>query len=261
MPNNNVSSTKRFYGWKRGLPSIHHEKYSDYYHIKTNNPARVDLRSLCPAVYDQGQLGSCTANASAGITEFLQMKQGIKAYVPSRLFIYYNERVIDGDTADDNGSSLTNAVKVLKAQGAPPESLWWYNTEAFAVKPSQSVYTAGKKLVATNAYALDNTNLDALRTCLASGFPIIGGFTVYESFESDAVAKSGIAPLPKKSEQAVGGHAIMIVGYDDAKNIFIVRNSWGNSWGLAGYFTVGYDYFTNKDLADDFWTIKKVIAS
>jgi C1A family cysteine protease len=95
-----------------------------------------------------------------------------------------------------------------------------------------------------------------MKACLASGYPFIFGFTVYDSFESDAVAKTGIVPMPSKTELVLGGHAVMAVGYDDSKKWFIVRNSWGEDWGDKGYFYIPYDYLTNKNLASDFWTIK-----
>jgi C1A family cysteine protease len=99
-----------------------------------------------------------------------------------------------------------------------------------------------------------------LKGCLASGYPIVFGFTVYESFESDAVAKTGQVPLPKPSEKVLGGHAVLAVGYDETQQRFIVRNSWGKNWGLQGYFTMPYSYLTDNNLADDFWTIRVVSA-
>jgi C1A family cysteine protease len=97
-----------------------------------------------------------------------------------------------------------------------------------------------------------------LKGCLASGYPFVFGFTVYESFEGATVAKTGHAPMPKPSEKVLGGHAVMAVGYDDAKQWFIVRNSWGTKWGMQGYFTLPYAYVTDRNLADDFWTIRVV---
>ena len=100
--------------------------------------------------------------------------------------------------------------------------------------------------------------LDQLKGCLAAGYPIVFGFSVYESFETQAVAKTGKVPMPKSKEKQLGGHAVLAVGYDDASKRFIVRNSWGTGWGLQGYFTIPYDYLTDGNLADDFWTIKQV---
>jgi len=90
------------------------------------------------------------------------------------------------------------------------------------------------------------------------GFPIAAGFTVYDAFESDTVATNGMLSMPGPTEQMLGGHAVLIVGYDDARGVFIVRNSWGADWGDRGYFYVPYGYFTDADLATDFWTVRAV---
>jgi C1A family cysteine protease len=92
---------------------------------------------------------------------------------------------------------------------------------------------------------------------LASGLPIVVGFTVYQSFESDQVTETGIVPVPGHHEQVVGGHAVLVVGYDDSQSRFIVRNSWGDQWGLHGYFLMPYAYLTNRRLASDFWSANR----
>jgi C1A family cysteine protease len=101
-------------------------------------------------------------------------------------------------------------------------------------------------------------SLPQLRGCLAEGFPFIFGFTVYESFESDAVASTGVAPMPGPGERVLGGHAVLAVGYDDADQRFLVRNSWGTKWGNGGYFTMPYAYLTERNLSSDFWTLRTV---
>ena len=108
------------------------------------------------------------------------------------------------------------------------------------------------------AYRRVIQNLDQMRGCLAAGDPFIFGFTVYASFETEAVAKSGVAPMPQPGEQVLGGHAVLAVGYDDSAQTFTVRNSWGTGWGQAGYFTLPYAYLTTRGLASDFWTISIV---
>jgi C1A family cysteine protease len=242
------------YGWKRSLPDHRDIKFIPSPCMLKALPAMVDLRSQCPAVYDQGDLGSCTANAIGGLVEFLEMKEGHPAFVPSRLFIYYNERVLEGTVSQDAGAEIRDGMKVVNTLGAPHEALWWYNTVKFAVKPNKGVYADGIKHKVTSYQSVDNTNLQAMQAVLAAGYPVVGGFTVYDSFESDAVARTGIVPMPAKTEQVLGGHAILVVGYDNSKNWFIVRNSWGAGWGAAGYFYMPYAYFTNADMADDFWT-------
>lgn len=240
------------YGWNRSLPDMRDFYYSSPMTL-TASPPLVDLRPGCPAVYDQDSLGSCTAQAIAGLVEYLKKKQAKEVFTPSRLFIYYNERLIEGTVREDAGATIRSGLKVVSQLGSPHESLWWYNIDKFAVKPSRKVYVDGLNHQVLHYTRVSNTNLYDMRACLASGFPIVGGFAVYSSFESSAVANTGIVPMPTKSESLLGGHAILIVGYDDVKQRFIVRNSWGN-WGDKGYCYMPYIYLTNTQLADDFWT-------
>jgi C1A family cysteine protease len=227
----------------------------------------VDLRPQCPPVYDQGQLGSCTGNAIAGAIQFDQMKQNLPVFAPSRLFIYYNERVIEHTITLDHGAQIRDGIKSVASQGACPETAWPYNDKnndpnpcpacPYAKKPTPTCYKTASKHKVVNYQRLTPT-LDILKGCLASGYPFVFGFTVYESFESAQVAKTGVMSLPGPKEKVVGGHAVMAVGYDDSKEHFIVRNSWGPTWGQKGYFMMPYDYPTNSNLADDFWTIRMV---
>jgi C1A family cysteine protease len=101
-------------------------------------------------------------------------------------------------------------------------------------------------------------NLNQLKGCLALGYPFVFGFSVYESFESATVARTGKVPMPKPREALLGGHAVLTVGYDDVEERFLMRNSWGASWGMAGYFTMPFDYLVDPNLCDDFWTVKSV---
>ena len=222
-------------------------------------PTVVDMRSKCPPVYDQGQLGSCTANSIGGAYAFECLKQALKLEMPARLFIYYNERSLEGTISQDAGAVIRDGLKVVNTLGVPAESLCPYDIAKFTHKPSAAAFKAGLKNLVSQYLALDNTNLVALKTCLAAGFPFVFGFTVYSSFESEAVAASGIVPMPSKKEAVLGGHAVMCVGYDDTKQVFIVRNSWGSGWGQAGYFTIPYAYLTNKNLASDFWTMRVTV--
>ncbi|VTU36295.1 C1 family peptidase [Variovorax sp. PBL-E5] len=244
------------YGWKPSLPDFRDHRFKVTARIAL--PPSVDLRPGCPPVYDQGQLGSCTANAAAAAFEFDLKRQGLTDFEPSRLFIYYNERVLDGDVGQDAGSELRTAAKTLNKSGVCDEKSWPYDIAKFKTKPKASCYTAAKKHVSTSYQALDNTNVTELRTCLASGSPFILGFTVYESFESDKVATTGVVPMPLKKEKVLGGHAVMCVGYQESKKRFIVRNSWGVNWGVQGYCYFPYAYLTNTGLATDFWQITTV---
>ncbi len=220
-------------------------------------PTSVDLRSECPPVYNQGQLGSCTANGIAAAIEFDQRKQGNKEFTPSRLFIYYNERVMEGTVNQDAGAQVRDGIKSVATLGAPPETDWPYDVSEFAKKPPAAAYTDATQDLVT-AYARVAQVLTQMQGCLAEGYPFVFGFTVYDSFESDTVAQTGIVPIPASGESVLGGHCVVAVGYDDTKRMFIIRNSWGNDWGLNGYCMMPYEYLIRSTLASDFWTIRSV---
>ena len=243
------------YGWKRQLPD-----FRDLELTLTTSvlPAKVDLTSQCPPVYDQGQLGSCTANAIAAALDFDRHKQGETFVNPSRLFIYYNERAMEGTVKSDSGAAIRDGIKVVNTQGACKEVTWPYTISKFKSKPVIAAYKEGLLYESVKYQGLDNTNLTSLKTALASGLPFVFGFSVYSSFESTAVASTGIVPMPAKNESLLGGHAVLCVGYDDSTQRFLVRNSWGPGWGIKGYFTIPYTYLTNKNLASDFWVIQSV---
>ena len=246
------------YGWVRDLPDHRDFIYSAPPATLQTLPPSADLRPHCPPVYDQGQLGSCTANAIAGALQFDEIKENKNGQsTPSRLFIYYNERVIEGTVKSDNGAQLRDGVKAVVRQGICRESVWPYNISRFAVKPPALAYKGAAKDKATHYLRLTQV-ANQLKGCLASGYPFVFGFTVYQSFEGPDVAKTGIVPMPRPSEAVLGGHAVCAVGYDDAQQRFIVRNSWGPGWGMKGYCTMPYTYLLDPNLASDFWTLRTV---
>ena len=247
---------KHNYGWQPDLPDKRDKNFFTPEGVIIR--AAVDLRPLCPPVYDQGQLGSCTANAIAGAVQFDRLKQKfVPDFIPSRLFIYYNERVIEHSVASDSGAQIRDGIKSIAAQGDCPETEWPYDIAKFKIRPDPHCYNLALKYRAV-LYQRVAQSLSQLKTCLASGYPFMFGFTVYESFEGADVAASGHAAMPKPGESVVGGHAVCCVGYDDANQWFIVRNSWGASWGMDGYFTLPYAYLTDDNLANDFWTVKVI---
>jgi C1A family cysteine protease len=246
------------YGWVRDLPDARDFAYAaPLVRFPKGVPTSVDLRSECPAVYDQGQLGSCTANGIAAAIEFDQRKQGITEFVPSRLFIYYNERVMEGTVNQDAGAQIRDGIKSVATLGAPPETDWPYEINKFIDKPPQKAYDDAKQDLVT-LYARVAQNLIQMQGCLAEGFPFVFGFTVYDSFESQEVAQTGIVPMPAPGEGVQGGHCVVAVGYDDDSRTFIVRNSWGVDWGQKGYCRMPYEYLLTPQLASDFWTIRTV---
>ncbi len=243
-----------WYGWLPDLPDQRDRRYAAIAAPPARLPAAVDLRPGCSAIENQGQLGSCTANALAGDLEFLEKSAGRPATDLSRLFIYYNERAIEGTASHDSGAQLRDGIKTLAQKGVCEETAWPYVVARFAAKPPASCYREGLRHRIMSYHRI--VSLLEMKMCLAEGFPFVFGFTVYESFESPAVAKTGVLDLPKAKERALGGHAVMAVGYDDAAGRFLVRNSWGADWGMKGCFTMPYDYLDNRNLSDDFWTIR-----
>lgn len=248
------------YGWSPDLPDQRDLSYSAPRPLLAKLPSKVDLRNGCPPVYDQGQLGSCTANSIGAAFEFELLKQKAPDFMPSRLFIYYNERAIENTINTDAGAQIRDGIKSVNKQGVCPEAMWPYSISEFTQKPHSVCYDAALKHLVTSYHRVP-TNLNQMKSCLAEGYPFVFGFTVYESFESPQVAKTGILNLPKSNEKSVGGHAVLCVGYDDSSKRFIIRNSWGATWGQKGYFTIPYNYLTNSSLADDFWTIRLVLAN
>ena len=245
------------YGWLPDLPDRRDALYAAPPDVVKTLPPSVDLTSKCPPVYDQGQLGSCTANAIAAAVEFDLIKERKSIFVPSRLFLYYNERVIEGTASTDSGAQIRDGIKSVVHQGDCPELEWPYIISKFAQAPPQKCYSDAKHYEAVQYQRLVQ-DPSQFKGCLASGYPFVLGFTVYQSFESPTVTKTGHASLPGPGEKVIGGHAVMAVGYDDSQHWFILRNSWGIGWGMKGYFTLPYEYLLDGNLASDFWTIRVV---
>lgn len=259
------------YNWRRDLPDPRDFKFAKTYMCMAAPPPppMADLRLVCPPIVDQGQLGSCTGNSLAGALGFLELRE-IKAglagqaeefspsFTPfSRLFIYWNERSIEGDTDQDGGAQIRDGIKSLATTGCCSELTWPYNVDAAFTPPAGQCFAEANLHKISTYMALDNSNINELKTCLASGYPFVFGFTVYDSFESAAAAQTGMMQMPGENEGSVGGHAVMCVGYDDSRQVFIIRNSWGTRWGDNGYFYMPYSYMTDPDLVDDLWTIRK----
>jgi C1A family cysteine protease len=250
--------TQKRYGWRPDTPDM--RDFMLAVAPAKTLPATLSLRKTMPPVYDQGQLGSCTANSVGAVVEFNELKEKEPdAATPSRLFIYYNERAMEGTVSQDSGAEIRDGIKSVAQLGVPPETMWPYVITQFAKKPPAAAYKAAKKHEAIR-YARVAQDALALQNVLASGFPISFGFTVYSSFESAAVAKNGIVPMPQSAETVLGGHAVVAIGYKPLQGqlYFECRNSWGPSWGDKGYFWMPSAYITSASLASDFWTIEQV---
>lgn len=251
--------TTRF-GWIPDIPDQRDYLYAAPVVALAALPSQVDLRAQCPPVYDQGQLGSCTANGIGAAMQFERIKRKMTPeFVPSRLFIYYNEREMENTINSDSGAMIRDGIKSVAKQGVCPEDEWPYDIARFAEKPPQQCYEHAEKYRVLQYRRLVQT-LNQMKGCLFDGYPFVFGFAVYESFEERSVAESGVVPMPGPTEQFLGGHCMLAVGYDDTGQSFIVRNSWGSGWGREGYCTMPYAYLTDQNLSADFWTIRMVAA-
>lgn len=222
----------------------------------SRTPQSVDLRAYATPVEDQGYLGSCTGNAIAEAIEMLNRKNNVNVEI-SRLFIYYYERLLEGTVNYDSGAYIRDGIRATNRWGAPLESLWPYDISKFRMAPSSvAVNDAARRTVTRYERAIDfNACIDAL----ANGYPVVIGFSVYNSFMSPSVSRTGMMPYPNtRTEPLLGGHAVLLVGYNNATQRFIVKNSWGTNWGDKGYFYMPYDVIKNPQMSSDFWVIKGV---
>lgn len=248
----------KIYGWNKDSYDkrdvIHNFSINKFHNIIK----RVDMRDKCPPVYDQGSIRSCTANAIAGAYQYDVFKHfDDDAFIPSRLFIYYNEREMEGTINSDSGASIRDGIKSINQIGTCSEELWAYDISKFTEKPPLECYQ-----MANNHYAIKyrrvQQTLEQLKQCLIGGLPFVFGFDIYECFESKEVNDTGIMPMPTEGEKVLGGHAVMAVGFDDDMGYVLIRNSWGVSFGIDGYFWMPYEFITNKDYCSDFWTIQRI---
>lgn len=210
-------------------------------------PPSVQLEGQLPACWDQGQLGCCTGEGSVGALVFLH---------PDKMFsildAYYNGRVIEGDEDQDNGAQIADVVSGLANVGVVSDSDWPFDINAFASPPEGLDKDISTKI----SQYLRVADLDDTKQCLAEGFPVIIGFSVYEYFESQEMVDGGILSLPKPNEQLLGGHCVLVTGYNEETQRLRIRNSWGPDWGpFKGYFEMDYAYFQN--LVSDCWTIRQ----
>lgn len=249
----------QWYGWKPSKPDFRDFKFTPEPRVLTTLPPSVSpiTKPFIPA-YNQAELGSCTANGGGRLIQYVWKTQGDAWPIPSRLFIYYYERVLEGTINEDSGAAVRDCFKAVNRWGVCPEKLWWYDINKFTIRPDRRARKAALDNIATSYYSVSN-DLAHIKTALASGHPVVGGFTVFSSFESDIVAKTGIMPMPRKNESAVGGHCVVWDGYQDDSSFagggyFWCANSWDIDWGIDGWFKMPYANLVN---CDDFWVLLK----
>jgi C1A family cysteine protease len=250
----NITRKIQRYGWKPSVKELEDVKYAIAKPVPL--PSEIDMRPDFDPVYNQILSSSCTGQMYVAAYRYSMKQAGLPDFMPSRLFIYYNERLLEGTTDSDCGAEIKDAFKAGNKLGICREETWGFSDKKNHIiqKPSDAAYKEAENNKIHNYATLNNTILDELRHCMAHKFPIGFGFTVYSSFESDEVAKSGILEMPDLSkESVVGQHAVVACGYNDRLQLAYVRNSWGADWGESGYFTMPYEYICHPLLANDFW--------
>ena len=246
-------SNKFSFQWKPDKRDSRDYKYSVTQKVIPNI---VDLRPYCSSIENQGNLGSCTGQAIAGAIELLN-KRNKKPTDVSRLFIYYYERLLLGTVNYDSGAYIRDGIKVTNHYGASLESHWPYDIRKFRQEPISEAKVDALKRRVTRYERV--TSFDGCIDALNNGYPIIMGFHVYSSFMTNNVARTGNMPYPNtKRERLLGGHAVLLVGYNKTKKVFIARNSWGTNWGDKGYFYMPFNVVTNTSMSSDYWIIKSV---
>lgn len=216
------------------------------------NSGVVDLRKWCSPIEDQGHLSSCVANAIASSLELLKIRDGQPHEDLSRLFIYYNSRLMHGDANKDAGTFIRLAMGTLSSLGTCLESRWPYDLPAVNVRPTWGSYRdayANKIGAFYSIQSEGDQRIDEIKTALQSQHPVVFGMLINDDFMK---CRGGIVPLPQPGSHSLGGHAMLIVGYDDTQRVLIVRNSWGTWWGDSGYCLVPYAYLDIAE-ANDFW--------
>ena len=221
-------------------------------------PAAVDLRRHCPPVYDQLHLNSCSANALAAALRFEELKERRpRLSSPSRLFIYYNERVLAKIIDENAPVSLRDGYRTMAKCGSCPEAMWPYHVRRFRTQPTPTCYRSARRHVAIAYYRIRRA-ISHLRACLADRCPFVFGLAVHKSMFGRDVRRTGIVPVPTRRDALVGGHAVLAVGYLHAKRLLIFRNSWGSGWGHHGYGYLPYEFLASSALTWDFWTMRRV---
>lgn len=215
-------------------------------------PLYKDFRRRFPPAFDQGRLGSCTANAVGGAIEFLQKLRKQPYEIPSRLSIYYDARKLlnPNYVNEDSGATLRTAIKAVADYGAPPEQHWPYDIRRFTEEPPAELRAEGLLRQAIEYFRIPDGSIAQMEICLTGGFPFVFGIDVSENFDPNS---AGVIPMP--AGDVLGGHAMLAVGYSRRSRRMLVRNSWGPAFGLHGFIWLPYDYM---EQAWDIWTLRAI---
>jgi len=250
-------------GWIPQKPDFRDLKFTiAQEHLQPIKSVFLSDTNKLPLPYNQMDLGSCTSQGIGFLVHFDLLNKHVAniatPFMPSRLFIYYYERLEEGTVDQDSGAVIRDGIKVLAKNGVCPEDAWPYDISQFTVAPNSHAIELAQNFQALQYKSLDNTNKQLLVNALMQGFPIVFGMSVYSSFMSPKVAATGIVPMPQPHESLEGGHCMAIVGYHAGFDAFIVRNSWGMGWGQKGYCRIPAAYLCSTSYANDFWIVTLV---
>lgn len=220
--------------------------------------AKSDLSDGLPSVMNQGNLGSCVAQATVCAWSYARRKQGEDHLPISRLLVYYEARKAIGTTSWDSGSQIVDAVNWLQRWGSCKETLWPYDIRKFAQKAPNAAYAEAKNHRVIQARKIANTDGQSIRLALTNGYPVVVGSLVYSGINR-ITRRDYVLTMPRKGERPIGGHAYLLVGHDDQKRLYRARNSWGK-WGNNGDFLVPYDYIHSGRITEDCWTVLAVAS-